>query len=339
MTTDRNDVIGLPIRHARRTVRTRADEGGVSVRSPALAPVVYEYLNRVADPNVGAAGDDHRSWVDPSVYVDDYGTELVDRLLAGEQYPGEAFEAVLAPSPETVVPAFIDDVAVHPDDVVGFAAPSTQLYDDLFYTVCAAMAESSAVLTTKYPRQWVCSRLPTLDPVVVDATPGARADGGVDASTAETRPVRCGDLTSLGVAAERATTRLATDERTGTFALATMTQLLAHHDPSALDRFLHELVGQWRNRDVGGLVHVPPADDADGDDWFGSAHFDYVIEIRTGPDGIQARVVGKRDVSPSWRAIGVTPCSDAERSVRTTDRGSSETDREEEDVPTPGNGA
>jgi len=277
---------------------------------------VYEYLNRSTDPTAKVTGDNHPSWVAPSIYTDNYGNKLVDRLLAAEQYPGGAFEAVLEPSLDTITPAFVANVAVQSDDVVGFAAPSTQLCDDLFYAVYAAMAETGAVLTTKYPHSGVHSRLSTLDPIVVDATPGAQMDEDVDISTSDPQPVQCGDLTSLGVTAERATTQLAAGERTGTFAIATMTQLLAHHNTSALNRFLHELVGQWRNHGVGGLIHIPPESDPDTSDWFGSAHFDYVIEVRTGDSRIEARVVGKRDVTPTWRVVGSTQCSDTTESVR-----------------------
>jgi len=278
----------------------------VSTRSFDRATIVYEYLNRSDDLTVSATSDERSSWVDSSVYADDYADSLIKRLLDAESHPGDAFEAVLQPSPEAIAPAFIADTGVQPDDVVGFAAPSSQLFDDLFYAVYAAMTESGAVLTTKYPRHEVRSQLSTVDPTVIDATPGAETDGGVDVATPESRPVRCGDLTSLGVAAERATTRLATDDRTGTFAIATMTQLLMHHDTSALDRFLHELVGQWRNQGIGGIVHIPPDGAVNDADWFGAAHFDYVVEARTSNVQIEARVCGKRDVAPTWQVLGST---------------------------------
>ena len=292
----------------------------MSAQPSELTMMVYEYLNWPTEAAATATSEDRSSWVDSSVYVDDYGNKLVDRLLAAESHPGEAFEAVLDPSPETIAPAFIADVAVQHDDIVGFAAPSSQLYDDLFYAMYAAMTETGAVLTTKYPRHEVRSRLSTMDPFVIDSTPGAETDGGVDVATTDSGPVRCGDLTSLGVAAERATTRLATGDRTGTFAIATLTQLLAHHDSAALDRFLHELVGQWRNQGVGGLVHLPPASDTDGTDWFGSAHFDYVLEMRTADGQIEARVGGKRDVAPTWQVVGSSPYSDSEVSVQADNR-------------------
>ncbi|MGM0718503.1 MAG: DUF7504 family protein [Halobacteriota archaeon] len=296
----------------------------MSAQPSELTMMVYEYLNRPTEPAATATSEDRSSWVDSSVYADDYGNKLVEGLLAAESHPGEAFEAVLDPSPETIAPAFIADVAVHHDDIVGFAAPSSQLYDDLFYAMYAAMTETGAVLTTKYPRHEVRSRLSTMDPFVIDSTPGAETDGGVDVATTDSGPVRCGDLTSLGVAAERATTQLATGDRTGTFAIATLTQLLAHHDSTALDRFLHELVGQWRNQGVGGLIHLPPESDIGGSSWFGSAHFDYVIEMRTDDGQIEARVCGKRDVAPTWQVVGSAPCSDSEASVHCLDRQSSE---------------
>ncbi|OYR44566.1 hypothetical protein [Halorubrum sp. Hd13] len=292
----------------------------MSADGSELPTLVYEYLNRSTDPLASAAGDDRSSWVHPSVSVNERGDDLVERLLAAERRPGEVFEAVLNPSPETVTPAFIADTAVQYDDVVGFAAPSSQLYDDLFYAVYEAMAETGAVLTTKYPRHEVYGRLSAMDPLVIDSTPGAEADGGVDIATSDAGSVRCGDLTSLGVAAERATMRLVTDDRPGTFAIATMTQLLAHHDARTLDKFLHELVGQWRNQGVGGLVHLPPTTDVDGADRFGAAHLDYVIEMRTGDGQIEARVSGKQDVAPTWQVVGSAPCSDSEASVRLVDR-------------------
>lgn len=284
-----------------------------------LTSLAYEYLNRSADPAVSAPSDG-RSWVHASVYGNDYGTELVDQLLAAESYPGEAFETVLRPAPEAVAPVFVDDIAVQSHDIVGFAAPSSQLYDDLFYTLYAAVAETGAVLTTKYPTHAVRSQFASLDPLIIDSTPGAETDGGVDTATPDSMQVRCGDLTSLGVAAERATTRLKTADQPGTFAIATMTQLLAHHDSAALNRFLHELVGQWRNHGVGGIVHLPPKRDADGSDCFGSAHFDYVIELRTAGHQVEARVCGKRDVAPTWRVVGSTPGADGETPVQDAER-------------------
>ncbi|MFO8115214.1 MAG: hypothetical protein R6U01_07615 [Halorubrum sp.] len=199
----------------------------MSVHAPELIAVACEYLHRPTDPTAEATGGDRRPRVDPSVYVDGRGNELVDRLLAAERYPG--------------------------------------------------------------------------------------------------------DLTSLGVAVERTTTEVVTSERTGTFAIATMTQLLAHHDSSALDRFLHELVGRWRNRGVGGLVHVSPASDIDGSGCVGSAHFDYVVQVRAGRDGIEARTVGKRDVPPTWRKLGSAPRSESAQSRRASDRRPPETVEKEGD--------
>ena len=308
----------------------------MSAQRPELTTLVYEYLNRSTDPVVSATSDDRSSWVHSSVYVDEYGNGLVDRLLAAESYPGEAFEAVLRPSPEAVAPAFVDDVGVQSHDIVGFAAPSSQLYDDLFYALYAAMSEAGAVLTTKYPLHAVRSRFPSIDPFVIDSTPGAETDGGVDAEATDSQHVRCGDLTSLGVAAERATTQLAAADQPGTFAIATMTQLLAHHDSAALDRFLHELVGQWRNQGVGGIVHLPPKRDVDGSDWFGSAHFDYVIELRSINHGIEARVCGKRDVAPTWQVVGSAPRPDGETPVQLLDQDLSGADDPDGDAFTAG---
>src|SRR6056297_2810160 len=107
----------------------------MSTQPSELTMMAYEYLNRSTDPAATTTSEDRSSWVDSSVYVDDYGNKLVHRLLTAERHPGEAFEAILYPSPERNAPAFIADVAVHYDDIVGFAAPSTQLYDDLFYAM------------------------------------------------------------------------------------------------------------------------------------------------------------------------------------------------------------
>ena len=97
---------------------------------------------------------------------------------------------------------------------------------------------------------------------------------------------------------------MATADGAGRLAISTVTQRRAHHDAGSLERCLRELVGQWRNLGLGGLVHVPPADpDGDGQ-CFGSAHFDYVIEIASEQQAVVARVCGKRDVEPTWRAVG-----------------------------------
>jgi hypothetical protein len=74
----------------------------------------------------------------------------------------------------------------------------------------------------------------------------------------------------------------------------------------SLDRFLHEPIGQWRNRGVGGLVHVPPASSNDEDRCLASAHFDYVVEFAIKHQTVVARILGKCDVKPTWRPLGAS---------------------------------
>jgi hypothetical protein len=155
------------------------------------------------------------------------------------------------------------------------------------------------VLTTKYPDTAVRTRLPEVDPIVLDCTPGATAREGDTGGPGEA--LRCDDLTAIGVAAQSATERLADRDPPRVFGVSTVTQLRSHHESRSLERFLHELVGQWRNHDVGGLVHVPPVQD---DQPYGAAHFDYVVEVRADTASVEARVRGKRDVDPSWRTLG-----------------------------------
>lgn len=279
--------------------------------SKHMAELSYEYLQRVARVlPVSATVGDHGMWVDPLVYrgetVD--GSKVVSRMTDAEQYPGEAFASVVTPEPDDVIPAFVADVGIGPTDVVGLAAPSTQLCDDLFFSLYRALTETGAVLTTKYPASRVRDRLGGVDVDVLDCTPGAENDRDTDdGATGREPPLRCGDLTSMGVVTQETTARLAERDAAGRFGITTVTQLLSHHSADALDRFLHELIGQWRNHGVGALVHVPPADATDDDRCFGSAHFDYVVEMRTENGVIEGRVRGKRDVEPGWRSIGVSP--------------------------------
>jgi len=275
----------------------------------SMVGLTYRYLQQFLRTGANGAVD---GWSAPSVRAGaDAEPTILDRLFDAERYPGEAFDATVEPDPRRIVRAFTSDVGIEETDVVGVSAPSSQLFDELFYALFDSLGRSGAVLTTKYPASDVRRRLSETDPVVLDCTPGAETDGGVDASSGVAEPLRCGDLTSIGVAAQRATNRVATADEAGTFAISTVTQLRSHHDAGSLDRFLHELVGQWRNLGLGGLVHVPPADpDGDGQ-CFGSAHFDYVVEIASERQAVVARVRGKSDVEPTWRAVG-TPTAISE---------------------------
>lgn len=110
----------------------------------------------------------------------------------------------------------------------------------------------------------------------------------------------------IGVAAQRATDQVAITNCQSTFEISTLTQLRSHHDKTSLARFLHGPIGQWRNRGVGGLVHVPPASSSGEDLCLASAHFDYVVEFATKRRTVVARVLGKRDVKPTWRPLGAS---------------------------------
>lgn len=302
------------MRNARDDTASRVAESDETV-SERMAELSYEYLQRVARRlPVSATTGDHGMWVDPLVYRGETidGSKVVSRMADAEQYPGEAFASLVTPEPDDIIPAFVADVGIGPTDIVGLAAPSTQLCDDLFFSLYRTLTRTGAVLTTKYPASRVADRLDGVDAVVLDCTPGAEsdrdtADGAADGSKA----LRCGDLTSIGVVTQETTARLADRDATSRFGINTVTQLLSHHSADSLDRFFHELTGQWRNHGVGGLVHVPPADVTDDDRCFGSAHFDYVVEMRTENGAIEGRVRGKRDVEPGWRSIGVSPSGEA----------------------------
>ena len=270
----------------------------------------YEYQQLVAGANQMGSTDEtaesYEAWVDPSVYADVIGdSPLVEELIDAERYPGEAFVSAVDPDPETIVPAFADDVAIDSGDIVGVSGPSTQLCDDIYYALFRSVAETGAMLTTKYPDDAVRTRLPEVDPIVLDCTPGATAREGDTGGPGEA--LRCDDLTAIGVAAQSATERLADRDPARVFGVSTVTQLRSHHDSRSLERFLHELVGQWRNHDVGGFVHVPPVQD---DQPYGAAHFDYVVEVRADTASVEARVRGKRDVDPSWRTLGSSRLGD-----------------------------
>jgi hypothetical protein len=276
----------------------------VSRTPDRIARLSYEYQQLVAEANQMGSKDEttesYEAWVDPSVYAGAIGdSPLIEELIDAERYPGEAFVSAVDPDPETIVPAFAEDVAMDASDIVGVAGPSTQLCDDIYYALFRSVAETGAVLTTKYPDDAVRTRLPDVDPIVLDCTPGATAREREAASRGDA--LRCDDLTAMGVAAQSVTDRLAECDQPPVFGVSTVTQLRSHHEPRPLEQFLHELVGQWRNHGVGGLVHVPPAR---GDQPYGAAHFDYVVEVRADTESVEARVRGKRAVDPTWRTLG-----------------------------------
>lgn len=110
----------------------------------------------------------------------------------------------------------------------------------------------------------------------------------------------------IGVAAQRAADQVAITNCQFTFTTSTLTQLRSHHDKMSLARFLHEPIGQWRNRGVGGLVHVPPVSSNDEDRCLALAHFDYVVEFATKRQTVVARILGKYNVKPTWRPLGAS---------------------------------
>ena len=283
-----------------------------------ITKLAYEYQQLAAVTGAGTGtgtGTDsdsrsYEAWVDPSVYADTVTeTSIIKELIDAERYPGEAFVSVVEPDPEATVPAFADDVGITAGDIIGFAAPSTQLCDDLFYSLYRSLAETGAILTTKYPGEAVRERLETVSPTVLDCTPGAAETE--DTPDAAITPLRCSDLTAIGVAAQSATDQLAVAEPPRLFGLATVTQLLSHHDESSLSRFLHQLAGQWRNNNIGGLVHVPPVSQGR---CFGVEHFDYVLEVRIDDHTVEARARGKRDTDTAWRSLGVSRHTTTEQS-------------------------
>ena len=285
-----------------------------------IARLSYEYQQLVADADRMGSTDEtaesYEAWVDPSVYAGAIGdSPLIEELIDAERYPGEAFVSAVDPDPETIVPAFAEDVAMDASDIVGVAGPSTQLCDDIYYALFRSVAETGAVLTTKYPDDAVRARLPDVDPVVLDCTPGATAREREAAGRGEA--LRCDDLTAMGVAAQSVTDRLAERDEPRVFGVSTVTQLRSHHASRPLEQFLHELVGQWRNHGVGGLVHVPPAR---GDQPYGAAHFDYVVEVRADAESVEARVRGKRDVDPTWRTLGSPRVTDESTQPAETSR-------------------
>lgn len=286
------------------SVRDRNRGDVVGLNSDSVAELTYRYLQQFPCIESEISVNDWDSIFDGEGAGDT--APILDRLFGTEGYSGEAFDATVEPDPRRLVSPFAADVGIDAADIVGISAPSSQLFDSLFYSLLGAVTQSSAVLTTKYPTCDVRRQVPDLDPVVLDCTPGAETDSGVDRVTGQVEPLRCGDLVSIGVAAQRATDQVAVTNGQSTFAISTLTQLRSHHDKMSFDRFLHELIGQWRNRGVGGLVHVPPVSSNDEDRCLASAHFDYVVEFATKHQTVVARILGKCDVKPTWRPLGAS---------------------------------
>ncbi|MDB9280984.1 hypothetical protein PN416_13900 [Halorubrum ezzemoulense] len=110
----------------------------------------------------------------------------------------------------------------------------------------------------------------------------------------------------IGVATQRATDQVTITNCQRTLEMSTLTQIRSHHDKMSLARFLHEPIGQWRNRGVGGLVHVPPVSSNDEDRCLASAHFDYVVEFASKRQTVVAQILGKCNVKPTWRPLSAS---------------------------------
>jgi hypothetical protein len=85
-----------------------------------------------------------------------------------------------------------------------------------------------------------------------------------------------------------------------------LTQRRLYQDKISLARFRHELIGPWRDRGVGSLVHVLPASSNDKDHCLASAHFDYVVEFATKRQTVVTRILGKYNVQPTCRPLGAS---------------------------------
>lgn len=110
----------------------------------------------------------------------------------------------------------------------------------------------------------------------------------------------------IGVAAQRATDQVTITNCQSTFEINTLTQIRLHHDKMSLARFLYQPIGQWRNRGVGGLVHVPPVSSNDEDRCLPSAHFDYAVEFATKRQTAVAQIPGECNVKPTWRPLSAS---------------------------------
>lgn len=269
------------------------------MQADQMATLTYEYLQQ-SRPREKTNGDTTQFVQPPSAREG----EIIADLLEAEAYPGEAFDAVIDPTPEHLLPAFVSDVGIQSDDVIGIAAPSSQLYDELVFSIYAEIAETGVVITTKYPTHEIRKQLSTVDPLVIDCTPGAQTDRETEVTRSHPKPVDPGDLTALGSASLNATRQIETEYQTATFAVTTVAQLLAHHNSRAVDQLTHTLVGHWRNQNIGGLVHVPSENDHKNARWFGATHYDYVIELETNRGQLTARVLGNPGVDSTWRTIG-----------------------------------
>lgn len=274
------------------------------MQADEMATLTYEYLQQSRLRK--KTDEDTTQFVQPPSASE--GKVIAD-LLECEAYPGEAFDAVIDPTPEHLLPAFVSDVGIHSDDVIGIAAPSSQLYDELVFRMYAEIAETGVVITTKYPTHEIRQQLSTVDPLVIDCTPGAQTDRETEVTRSHPEPVDPGDLTALGSASLNALRQIETEYQTATFAVTTVAQLLAHNNSRAVNRLTHTLVGHWRNQNIGGLVHVPTKNDHTSARWFGATHYDYVIELEPDSGQLTARVLGKPDVDSSWRTIGTLASS------------------------------
>ncbi|SNR67989.1 hypothetical protein SAMN06264855_13510 [Halorubrum vacuolatum] len=228
----------------------------------------------------------------------------VDQLIELEDYPGEAFTHIVNPTPVKFISAFLHTVQVAPTDIVGVAAPSTQLWDNCVLRCYSTLADSGLLLTTKYPPSQLEQVSDDVETVFIDATP--HHDSGTE--TPVHVSASCRDLTSLGVTIDQQLEQLTADatNEPQLCGLLTLTQMRAYYSVERISRFVHEICGRLRQLSVGGIVHAPPAATPNGELADLTTSMDYVIEGRTTEDGVvEARVRGKNDVDPQWRSLGL----------------------------------
>jgi len=258
---------------------------------------------------------DYLQYVDP--VGTDTTTELHDQLIEGlieaETYPGEAFSVFVEPDVSQIFSEFMADVGVNSTDIVSLVAPSTQTFDDLFYTLYREMSDGGAIISTKYPYRDIRTRVKPTDPFIIDCTPNSNEATTRKESESGVSHVTCGDLTNVGVAVERAFEQMDCNETERVLGLSTISQLLAHHSRSNIERFLHEITGRCRNRNIGAVIHTGDGKGLNSNQNIGVEHADYSIEFRIQNQTISGRVFGKRDIKTQWKKIGVVSSSRGDR--------------------------
>lgn len=251
--------------------------------------------------------------VGPDTNVELYD-QFINSLIEAETYVGEAFSVFVELDPIQLLPEFMTDIGVNSTDIIAIIAPSTQLFDDLFFAWYQEMTDYGAIISTKYPYRDIRNRLESVDPVTIDCTPNSSEATTREESGDGVIDVTCGDLTNMGVAVERALERVDDDETESILGLSTVPQLLAHHSRNNIEQFLHEVTGRCRNREVGGLIHTVDCEDLTTNQNVGVEHVDYSVELRVQNQIVLGRVFGKRDTKTQWKKIGLV--SDSARAER-----------------------